>query len=94
MMRTLTCLFCRPVVDTEALAKALEEGQISGAGLDVIENEPQIPADHPLVQQRRCVLLPHIGSANIETRNLMAEEAVKNLQAGLFGGNMVNEKPL
>lgn len=46
----------RPVVDTEALAKALESGSIFGAGLDVIENEPQIPADHPLVQQRRCVV--------------------------------------
>lgn len=83
-----------PVVDTEALAKALEDGTIFGAGLDVIENEPQIPADHPLVMQRRCVLLPHIGSANIETRTLMAQEAVQNLQAGLFGGSMVNEKTL
>lgn len=39
-------------------------------------------------------LLPHIGSANIETRELMAEESCKNLQAGLFGGEMVNEKIL
>lgn len=47
---------CRPVVDTDALARALESGSIFGAGLDVIENEPQIPADHPLVKQRRCVV--------------------------------------
>lgn len=83
-----------PVIDTEALAAALKNGQIFGAGLDVIEGEPQITADHPLVQERRCVLLPHIGSANIETRTLMAEESVKNLLAGLFDGEMVNEKPL
>jgi len=83
-----------PVIDTNALVKALDNGQIFGAGLDVIEGEPQIRADHPLVKQRRCVLLPHIGSANIETRSLMAEEAVKNLQAGLFDGKMVNEKKL
>ncbi|KAK9894695.1 glyoxylate reductase [Cystobasidium minutum MCA 4210] len=83
-----------PVVDTDALAKALNSGSIFGAGIDVIENEPQIPADHPLAQEPRCVLLPHIGSANTETRSLMAEEAVKNLQAGLFGGSMVNEKTL
>jgi glyoxylate/hydroxypyruvate reductase len=72
------------VIDTNALVKALDNGQIFGAGLDVIEGEPQIRADHPLVKQRRCVvglaalfsrigllgfkLLPHIGSANIETR--------------------------
>lgn len=73
---------------------ALKEGQIFGAGLDVIEGEPQITADHPLVKEPRCVLLPHIGSANIETRTLMAEESVKNLLAGLFDGEMVNEKQL
>jgi glyoxylate/hydroxypyruvate reductase len=83
-----------PVVDTEALVEALEKQRIFGAGLDVVENEPNITADHPLLKQERCVLVPHIGSATIETREQMAEESVKNLLAGLEGGEMVNEVEL
>jgi glyoxylate/hydroxypyruvate reductase len=83
-----------PVVDTDALVKALDDGQIFGAGLDVIENEPNIQADHPLLKQPRCVLMPHIGSATIETREDMATESVKNLLAGLKGEQMVNEYEL
>ncbi|KAF2202032.1 hypothetical protein GQ43DRAFT_440078 [Delitschia confertaspora ATCC 74209] len=80
-----------PIVDTDALVKALEEEQIFGAGLDVVENEPNIPADHALLKQERCILVPHIGSANTETREQMATESVRNLLAGLRGENMVNE---
>ncbi|KAF2788868.1 glyoxylate reductase [Melanomma pulvis-pyrius CBS 109.77] len=83
-----------PVVDTDALVAALDGGQIFGAGLDVIENEPNIQADHPLLKQPRCVLMPHIGSATIETREDMAIESVKNLLAGLKGEAMVNEYEL
>lgn len=83
-----------PVIDTNALVKALDEEQIFGAGLDVIENEPNIQADHPILKQPRCVLVPHIGSATIETREQMATESVKNLLAGLTGGKMVNELEL
>lgn len=83
-----------PVIDTNALVEALEKEQIFGAGLDVIENEPNIPADHPLLKQPRCVLVPHIGSATIPTREQMAEESVKNLLAGLNGKAMVNEVEL
>jgi glyoxylate/hydroxypyruvate reductase len=83
-----------PIIDTDALVKALDEGHIFGAGLDVIENEPNISADHPLLKQPRCVLVPHIGSATIETREQMAIESVKNLLAGLEGGAMVNEVEL
>lgn len=83
-----------PVMDTNALVKALDEEQIFGAGLDVIENEPNIQADHPILKQPRCVLVPHIGSATIETREQMATESVKNLLAGLTGGKMVNELEL
>ncbi|KAF2844800.1 glyoxylate reductase [Plenodomus tracheiphilus IPT5] len=79
------------VIDTEALVKALDEGVIFGAGLDVVENEPNIQADHPLLKQPRCVLVPHIGSATIETREQMAMESVRNLLAGIEGGQMVNE---
>jgi glyoxylate/hydroxypyruvate reductase len=83
-----------PVIDTNALCKALDEAQIFGAGLDVIENEPNIKADHPILKQPRCVLVPHIGSATIETREQMATESVKNLLAGLTGEAMVNEVDL
>jgi glyoxylate/hydroxypyruvate reductase len=83
-----------PVIDTNALVKALDEEQIFGAGLDVVENEPNIQRDHPILRQKRCVLLPHVGSATIETREQMATESVKNLLAGLDGGKMVNEVEL
>ncbi|KAF1846471.1 uncharacterized protein K460DRAFT_281634 [Cucurbitaria berberidis CBS 394.84] len=83
-----------PVIDTDALVRALDEEQIFGAGLDVIENEPNIQADHPILKQPRCVLVPHIGSATIETREQMATESVKNVFAGLTGAAMVNEAEL
>jgi glyoxylate/hydroxypyruvate reductase len=83
-----------PVIDTDALVKALDEGQIFGAGLDVIENEPNIQADHPILKQPRVVLVPHIGSATIETREQMATESVKNVLAGIEGSKMVNEVKL
>jgi hypothetical protein len=62
-----------PVVDSDALAKALHSGKIFGAGLDVVAGEPNITADHPLVKEPRCVVLPHIGSATIEARQAMAD---------------------
>jgi glyoxylate/hydroxypyruvate reductase len=83
-----------PVVDTDALVTALDKELIFGAGLDVIENEPNIQADHPILKQPRCVLLPHIGSATIDTRIDMAKESVRNLLAGLKGEAMVNEVEL
>lgn len=83
-----------PIIDTDALVKALDQETIFGAGLDVIENEPNITADHPILKQPRAVLVPHIGSATIETREQMATESVKNLLAGLEGGKMINELEL
>ncbi len=72
------------VVDTEALVKALKEGWIAGAGLDVYEEEP-LPKDHPLTRLRNVVLTPHIGSATREVRERMAEIAVENLVRSLRG---------
>ncbi|PSN61654.1 hypothetical protein BS50DRAFT_578194 [Corynespora cassiicola Philippines] len=83
-----------PVIDTNALVTALDQEQIFGAGLDVIENEPNIQADHPILKQPRCVLVPHIGSATVETREQMATESVRNLLAGLTGEAMINEVEL
>lgn len=73
-----------PVVDTEALVRALREGWIAAAGLDVTDPEP-LPAGHPLYELPNCLVLPHIGSATRHTRRRMAELAARNLLAGLAG---------
>ena len=73
-----------PVVDTDALVRALQEGWIAGAALDVTEPEPLPPA-HPLYRLPNCVIVPHIGSATHATRRRMAELACANLLAGLRG---------
>jgi len=73
-----------PVVDTEALIKALGEGWIAGAALDVFEQEP-LPPNHPLTKFDNVVLAPHIASATIEARQRMAELAARNLIAVLRG---------
>jgi glyoxylate/hydroxypyruvate reductase len=82
------------LIDSDALSRALQAGDLFGAGLDVLENEPNIPSDHPLVQEKKCFILPHIGSATYETRTGMAKMSVQNLIAGLQGGQMVAEKKL
>ncbi|KAF9020831.1 hypothetical protein BDZ89DRAFT_991671 [Hymenopellis radicata] len=79
------------LVDSDALAKALKEGWIWGAGLDVVEGEPNVPGNHPLVNEPRCVTLPHIGSATIEARIGMATLAVNNLLGGVLGQVMPAE---
>jgi len=72
-----------PVVDEAALVRALEEGWIAGAGLDVFEDEPAV---HPgLLTQERVVLCPHLGSATTRTRRQMAVQAARNLIAALRG---------
>ncbi|MCD6444109.1 D-glycerate dehydrogenase [Candidatus Bathyarchaeota archaeon] len=84
------------VVDTYALAKALEEGWIAGAALDVHEKEP-INMDHPILKLKNVVLAPHIASATIWTRSKMAEMAATNLIAVLKGEmppNLVNKDVL
>jgi lactate dehydrogenase-like 2-hydroxyacid dehydrogenase len=73
-----------PVVDTQALYRALSEGWIAGAALDVTDPEP-LPRDHPLYGLPNCLILPHIGSATRGTRRRMAELACENLLAGLEG---------
>jgi glyoxylate reductase len=73
-----------PVVDTDALVAALRNGTIWAAGLDVTDPEP-LPADHPLVCLPNCVVVPHIASATIATRNEMARLAVENCLAVLNG---------
>ena len=71
------------VVDEAALIDALEQGVIAGAGLDVFEAEPQVPAR--LLALPQVVLSPHIGSGTGQTRQAMADLAYDNLHRGLAG---------
>jgi len=72
-----------PVIDESALVQALRVDRIAGAGLDVYENEPALTPG--LTDLENVILLPHVGSATIETRTRMAELAADNLLAGLAG---------
>ncbi|MCL4501304.1 MAG: D-glycerate dehydrogenase [Deltaproteobacteria bacterium] len=72
-----------PVVDEGALVEALRQGRLGGAGLDVYEQEPQLTPG--LTDLDNVVLLPHMGSATIETRTKMGLMAAANLLAGLKG---------
>lgn len=80
------------LVNEQALAKALRAGEIRGAALDVFENEPEI---HPqlLALEEHLVLVPHIGSATVNTRRRMSTLAAENIVAALTGQrppNLVN----
>lgn len=72
-----------PVIDEATLVKALKEGWIAGAGLDVYEFEPKLVPG--LAECENAVLLPHIASASVETRTKMATMAAENLLAVLAG---------
>lgn len=69
-----------PVVDPDALYQALKIGQIAYAALDVTEPEP-ILMDSPLLELHNCLIVPHIGSSTVATRDRMAHMAIDNLEA-------------
>ena len=71
------------MVDEKALVEALRAKKIAGAGLDVYENEPALTPG--LSDLGNVVLLPHMGSATLETRTAMAKLAAENLLDGLKG---------
>ena len=75
-----------PVIDEKALVKALKQGEIWGAGLDVYENEPDIEPE--LLDMNNVVIVPHIASATMETRTNMGLIAARNIIKVLTG-----EKP-
>lgn len=84
------------VVDEKALFDALTKGEIAAAGLDVFCNEP-ISADHPLLALSNVVAIPHIGSASVETRVVMARLASRNIKNALENKRpeaIVNEEVL
>ncbi len=76
-----------PIVDTDALYRALVDGEIAGAGLDVTDPEP-LQAEHPILGLENAVVCPHIASASLQTRTKMAVLAAENIVAVLNG-----EKP-
>jgi len=85
-----------PVVDEKALAQALQNGTIYGAGLDVYEKEP-LPMDSPLLALDNVILAPHVGSATTQTRDAMAAYAAESLIGYLCKGvsrNVVNPEAL
>jgi len=83
------------VIDEAAMVRALKAGKIAGAGLDVFENEPKVPA--ALLKMKNVVLTPHLGSAVMDVRDQMANIVVDNLEALLDGRtppNCVNPQVL
>ena len=74
-----------PVVDTQALYEAMQAKRIFAAALDVTDPEP-LPADHLLYTLDNVLIVPHLASASVATRNKMAEIAATNMVAGLRGG--------
>ncbi|QBD81335.1 D-glycerate dehydrogenase [Ktedonosporobacter rubrisoli] len=72
-----------PLVDEKALVKALQNGSIAGAGLDVFEREPAVEPE--LLTMEQVVIVPHIGSASLQTRTLMATMASSNIVAHYRG---------
>jgi glyoxylate reductase len=77
-----------PIIDEAALVRALQKGQIAGAGLDVFEHEPKI--DKALAKMANVVLTPHLGSATPEVREAMANIVVDNILALLGGHKLPN----
>jgi len=84
------------VVDTDALYDALSTGEIAYAALDVCDPEP-VPSDHKLLTLYNCIIVPHIGSASVATRDRMSVVAAENLLTGLRGkmpSHVLNPKAL
>lgn len=81
------------LVNQNSLVSALKDGDIRAAGLDVTSPEP-LPNDHDLFKLKNCVILPHIGSAEVQTRSDMATMAARNMVAALSGAKMPAQYPL
>ena len=73
------------MVDGAALAQALTDGRIAGAGLDVFDSEPPLPPDEPLVSAPNTVLTPHVGFATAEALATRAHQVFDNFKAFVAG---------
>ena len=73
------------LIDYQALAKALNMGKIAGAGIDVFEEEPPLPPDHPLLTAKNCIMTPHIAYATQEALYRRAEIVFDNIRCWLEG---------
>lgn len=80
-----------PLVDSKALADALNSDMISGAGIDVFETEPPIEKTHPLLNSKNTILTPHVGFISEESMNARAHIVCDNITAWL-DGNPINVK--
>ena len=78
-----------PVVDSQALADALNEGRIAGAGIDVLETEPPLATDHPLLHTPNTIVTPHVAFASRESMALRAEIVFDSLDK-FMAGNQIN----
>ena len=74
-----------PVVDSDALANALNEGRIAGAGIDVFEVEPPLHTDHPLLHAKNTIVTPHVAFATKESMEIRAEIVFRNIDQWLKG---------
>jgi len=74
-----------PIVDSDALADALNSGRIAGAGVDVYEVEPPLSTDHVLLHARNCITTPHVAFASVESMVKRAKIAFGNVDAYLAG---------
>ena len=79
------------VVDQDALVALLTAGELGGAGLDVFADEPHVPAE--LIDLDNVVLLPHVGSGTVETRQAMEDLTMENLASFLERGTLVTPVP-
>ena len=69
-----------PIVDSKALADALNSGYLRGAGVDVFEMEPPLPMDHPLLHSINTIVTPHIAFASDESMEIRAKIVFENIQ--------------
>lgn len=74
-----------PIVDSQALADALNEGRIAGAAVDVFEKEPPIDPAHPLLNAKNCIATPHVAFASVQAMYKRADIVCANLKAYLAG---------
>jgi D-3-phosphoglycerate dehydrogenase len=76
-----------PVVDESALIEALEQNRLAGAGIDVFDMEPPLPANHPIFKAPNTVLLPHLGFETAEAIAAKADIALHHLEDFLSGSS-------